>query len=172
MIHLLLGGARSGKSRRALELARRSGARRVVFLATAERMDAEMRRRIAAHRRERPAAWTTIETSRRVPESLERLPLRTTVVLDCLTLWVARLVSDRAPDAMILGTVDRFLRAVRARRLRLYAVSNEVGSGVVPPSRLGRRFQDALGAVNARVAAAADRVELMVAGLPLTVKGR
>lgn len=171
MIHLILGGARSGKSRRALELARRSGQRKVFFLATAERMDGEMRRRIAAHRKERPAGWTTIEESRKVPDRLAVLPAGSMVVLDCVTLWVARLVSDRARAASIPDAIDALCATVRRRRLRLVAVSNEVGSGVVPPSRLGRKFQDALGAANTRLATAASRVELMVAGLPLKLKG-
>ena len=169
MIHLILGGARSGKSRRALALVK--GKPRVYFFATAEPMDAEMRTRIAAHRRERPAGWTTVEESRRVAERLMRLPARSIVILDCLTLWVARLISDRAGLDRILAAVDAIGRAVRTRRLTLVVVSNEVGSGVVPPTRLGRVFQDALGAANARLANRADRVELMVAGLPLTVKG-
>lgn len=168
---LILGGARSGKSRRALNLVRRSGQRRVVFLATAERMDAEMRHRIAAHRRERPVGWTTIEESRRVPERLMALPVGSTVILDCVTLWIARLVSDRSRHVVISAAVDALCTAVHKRRLRLVAVSNEVGSGVVPPSRLGREFQDALGAANVQLAAAATRVELMVAGLPLKLKG-
>ena len=130
-----------------------------------------MRTRIAAHRRERPAGWTTVEESRRVAERLMRLPARSIVILDCLTLWVARLISDRAGLDRILAAVDAIGRAVRTRRLTLVVVSNEVGSGVVPPTRLGRVFQDALGAANARLANRADRVELMVAGLPLTVKG-
>ena len=169
MLTLLLGGARSGKSRRALALAGTRG--RVVFLATAQRRDGEMRRRIAAHRRERPARWTTLEESRRVPERLARVPAGATVILDCVTLWVARLVTDGVRDPAVLAAVDRLVAAVRARRLRLIAVSNEVGSGVVPPTRLGRRFQDTLGAVNARLARAANRVELLVAGLPVRVKG-
>lgn len=170
MIHLILGGARSGKSRRALELARRSRRRPVAFLATAERIDAEMRARIAAHRRERPAGWKTIEESRLVPGRLVALPAGTIVVLDCVTLWIGRLVSDRGNLAAVLAAVDALAAAVRRRRLTLIAVSNEVGSGVVPPTRLGRVFQDALGAANTRLAAAATRVELMVAGLPVRLK--
>lgn len=169
MIILLLGGARSGKSRRALALAAKR--RRVVFVATAQRSDAEMRRRIAAHRRERPAGWTTIEVSRNVPDRLVDLPRGATVILDCVTLLVGRLVADRKPDAAILDAADRLIGIAKRRKLRLIAVSNEVGSGVVPPTRLGRRFQDVLGAVNARLAAAAGRVELLVAGIPVRVKG-
>ena len=169
MITLLLGGARSGKSRRAVALA---GTRRgVIFIATAQRSDAELRARITAHRRERPAGWRTIEEPRRVPDRLAGIPRGSTVILDCVTLWIARLVTDRAPEAAILAAVDRLIATVRTRSLRMVAVSNEVGSGVVPPTRLGRRFQDLLGAVNTRIAGASGRVELLVAGIPVRVKG-
>lgn len=169
MIILLLGGARSGKSRRAVALAPRRG--RVVFVATAQRSDGEMRARIAAHRRERPRTWTTLEAARDVAGRLAELPRGTTVILDCVTLMVGRLVADRAIDTAILDAVERLIAVVRRRRLRLIAVTNEVGSGVVPPTRMGRRFQDVLGAVNARLAQAATRVELLVAGIPVRVKG-
>ena len=92
------------------------------------------------------------------------------MIVDCLTLWIGRLTSDRVTANAILHRTEQLCRTVRARRLRLIAVSNEVGSGVVPPTQLGRRFQDVLGQVNQRVAAAAQRVELMVAGLPLRLK--
>jgi len=170
VLTLILGGARSGKSRRALTIVRRTPRARVFFLATAERMDGEMRRRITAHRRERPTGWITIEESRHVPKRVEALPVGSTVILDCVTLWIARLVSDRVSPVHIHAAVDALCTAVRHRRLRLFAVSNEVGSGVVPPSRLGRAFQDVLGATNAQLAKAATRVELMVAGLPVTIK--
>ena len=169
MITLILGGARSGKSSRALQLARRSR-KPVYFLATAEPADRELRRRIALHRRQRPASWRTIEESRRIPQRLAAVPRGATVIVDCLTLWIGRLTSDRVTANAILHRTEQLCRTVRARRLRLIAVSNEVGSGVVPPTQLGRSFQDVLGQVNQRVAAAAQRVELMVAGLPLRLK--
>ncbi len=169
MIHLLLGGARSGKSRRAVALAGKRSS--VVFFATASPRDGEMRSRIAAHRRERPAGWRTIEESRSVPDRLAALAPGTTVILDCVTLWIARLMTDRIPDRAILTAVDRLVAVARFRRLRLIAVSNEVGSGVVPPTPAGRRFQDLLGAVNARLARTAGRVELLVAGVAVAVKG-
>ncbi len=169
MITLLLGGARSGKSRRAVTLAAKQA--RVTFLATAQRSDGEMRARIRAHRVGRPVGWTTIEESRRVPERLATLPRGSTVIVDCVTLWIARLTTDGARDTVILDAADRLIDTIRTRKFRAIAVSNEVGSGVVPVTRLGRRFQDLLGAVNARLAAAATRVELLVAGIPVRIKG-
>ena len=168
MITLILGGVRSGKSTRAVELARRSRGR-VWFIATARRRDREMCRRIAAHRRQRPAAWRTIEESRRVPEKLAALPRGATAVLDCVTLWIGGLAATASPER-ISGRVAALLAAVRRRRLRLVAVSNEVGSGVIPPTRLGRKFEDALGAANTAIAAKAQRVELMIAGIPIALK--
>lgn len=170
MITLLLGGVRSGKSTRALALGGKRPRCRVFFLATASPSDREMARRIAAHRRERPRSWITIEESRGIPEALARIPLGSVVILDCLTLWIARLLSDRMDSARILARAGELCRIVRARRLSLIAVSNEVGSGVVPPTTLGRSYRDLLGAVNAAIASKADRVELMVAGLPVRIK--
>jgi adenosylcobinamide kinase/adenosylcobinamide-phosphate guanylyltransferase len=170
LITLLLGGARSGKSTRALALGRRSPRCRVIFLATAQPSDREMRRRISAHRKERPRSWTTIEESRRVPEILARLPRGSTVILDCLTLWIARLLYDRLDSKTVLARVGEACRIAKVRRLNLIAVSNEVGSGVVPPTASGRAYRDLLGAVNATVAAKASRVELMVAGIPVRIK--
>jgi adenosyl cobinamide kinase/adenosyl cobinamide phosphate guanylyltransferase len=126
--------------------------------------------RIAAHRRERPRSWKTVEEPRRVAEALARLPRGSTVILDCLTLWIARLLSDRLDSAVILARVQDLCRVVRTRGLCLIAVSNEVGSGVVPPTASGRTFRDLLGAANAAVAAKASRVELMVAGIPVLIK--
>lgn len=105
-----------------------------------------------------------------MPEALARIPAGSTVVLDCLTLWIARLLCDRLKPAVVLARADRACLIAKTRRLNLIAVSNEVGSGVVPPSVSGRAYRDLLGAVNATVAARAGRVELMVAGLPITVK--
>jgi adenosylcobinamide kinase/adenosylcobinamide-phosphate guanylyltransferase len=165
----VLGGARSGKSRFAID-AQPSGAR-VTFLATAQAGDADMAARIACHRAERPPHWRTVEE----PYDLV-LQLRTccadadAVVVDCLTLWVSNLMLRGDADAWIVKQGEE-LAALLAQGLALVTlVSNEVGEGVHPPTEDGRRFRDLLGTVNQRVAAAAERVVLMVAGLPLTVK--
>lgn len=170
MITLLLGGVRSGKSRRAVALAARARGP-VWFLATARRSDAEMRRRIAAHRRERPAGWRTVEEPVRVPETLARMPRASTVILDCVTVWIGGLVWRRVPADAILDRVRAVSATARKRRLNLIVVSNEAGSGVIAPTRAGRAFAEVLGSANQILAGAAGRVEWLVAGIPVVVKG-
>lgn len=169
MLTLILGGVRSGKSRHAAELARRRPGRAVYFLATARPRDPEMRRRILAHRKSRPQLWKTVEECRKVPERLGRIPAGSTVILDCATLWVARLLMDRWGAERILESARKLALAAR-RRLNLIVVSNEVGSGVIPPSPLGRKYQDVLGEVNALLAGEAERVVLMTAGIARRIK--
>jgi adenosylcobinamide kinase/adenosylcobinamide-phosphate guanylyltransferase len=167
--HLILGGARSGKSRFAIQ--GWSPSARRVLVATAEAGDADMVARIARHRDERGRDWRTIEEPRALAACLASLAGRAdVVVVDCLTLWVAnRLLLGDADDA-ILGEAQG-VAAIAGRHLYdLALVSNEVGEGVHPPTEDGRRFRDLLGLVNQAVAAACDRVTLMVAGLPLSVK--
>jgi adenosylcobinamide kinase / adenosylcobinamide-phosphate guanylyltransferase len=165
----LLGGARSGKSSLAVELARRwTGP--VTFIATGEPGDAEMAERIRAHQRERPAEWATVEAPLEVREAFERIPLDTAVVLDCLSLWVANLLA-RGDEVHEIEAESAAASALAAsRRSVTVAVSNEVGLGVVPASELGRRYRDVLGRVNARWAADAEHAAFVVAGrsLPLS----
>lgn len=168
MLTLLLGGARSGKSALALQLAAETG-RRVLFVATAEALDEEMRARIERHRRERPACWETMEEPLRVAERLAGLTGYDTVVLDCLTLLVSNLLVQEGPDAA-RAEVEALARALPAREGQVLVVTNEVGLGVVPATDLGRRFRDLLGEANRRLAQTADRVLLLVAGLPLELK--
>lgn len=169
MLTVLLGGARSGKSALAEELGRRSG-RRVAFVATCPRIpgDADLAGRIARHRADRPADWTTIE---------EELDLAAAIdaggdgflIVDCLTLWVANLQFDgRAPEA-ILDASERALAAVARRTGDTVVVSNEVGQGIVPADAGTREYRDLLGRVNRAWVTAADRALLLVAGraLPL-----
>jgi adenosylcobinamide kinase / adenosylcobinamide-phosphate guanylyltransferase len=167
---LVLGGARSGKSRYAVEQARQmSGS--VAFLATAHAGDGDMAARIARHRAERPSAWRTIEEPLDVAAACRRAAAaHDLIVVDCVTVWVANLMERGDDDAAVLAAADDLAKLARERVASIVLVSNEVGEGVHPPSALGRRFRDLLGSVNQRLAAAADRVILMVAGLPLTVK--
>jgi len=165
----ILGGARSGKSRFALSgLAARA---RVAYVATAEPRDADMAARIARHRAERPSHWTTVEAPRDlIPRLGEALGAADTVVVDCLTLWVANLMLRGDGDEAILKEADALAALVAAPRADLRVVSNEAGLGVHPATADGLRFRDLLGVVNQRVAAAAPRVVLMVAGLPHVLK--
>jgi adenosylcobinamide kinase / adenosylcobinamide-phosphate guanylyltransferase len=155
---LLLGGARSGKSALAVEIAGRWGGP-VTFVATAEAGDEEMAARIARHRAERPAAWRTVEEPLRLLDAIEEAPAGDLLVVDCLTLWVSNLLprDAGAPAAEVAA-------ALAARPGPAVVVSNEVGMGIVPDHPLGRAFRDALGAVNTTFAERAERAALLVAG--------
>ncbi len=169
---LILGGVRSGKSREALRLAAAMPrGSRGAFLATAQALDGDMEARIARHRAERPAGWATLEEPYDVVAACESLAGRVdVVVLDCVTLWVANLLLRGDEEKGIMAAADRLADFLADRRFSLIIVSNEVGAGVHPPTEVGLQFRDALGSVNQRIAAAADRVSLMVAGLPMTIK--
>ncbi|HUU54296.1 MAG TPA: bifunctional adenosylcobinamide kinase/adenosylcobinamide-phosphate guanylyltransferase [Armatimonadota bacterium] len=172
---LVLGGVRSGKSAFALSLAERKG-ERVLFLATAEALDEEMRDRIERHRRDRPDHWRTVEAPAGAGETLRAEAGDADVVLlDCLGFLVANLMGEHTEDAAALEArveteIDSLLAAYDAGTATLIVVSNEVGMGVVPPYPSGRVFRDALGRANQRLARAADRVYWMVAGMPVEVK--
>jgi len=162
---LILGGARSGKTSLALRRAE-AGPGRLVMIATAEALDDEMAERIARHRAERGPEWRTIEASLELAEALEGLAADEVAVVDCLTLWLSNLMhAERDVDA----ETARLIAALAGRAVIL--VSNEVGLGIVPETALGRRFRDAAGRMNQAVAAAADHVLLVAAGLPLVLKG-
>lgn len=166
-VTLVLGGARSGKSRFAEDLAAASGLAR-TYVATAEVWDDEMRERIAHHRARRDGTWTTVDAPLDLPEALPAASGRDRIVLvDCLTLWLSNvMLAGRDVEAAI----DALLAALAAISGPAILVSNEVGSGIVPDTRLGRDFRDHQGRLNQRVAAIADRVKLVVAGLPLDLK--
>ena len=165
----VLGGARSGKSRFAVDSHRATT--RVTFLATAQAHDADMASRIARHRAERPAQWHTVEEPYDLVARLrERGADADVVIVDCLTLWVSNLMLRGEADDWIVKQGDELAAQLSLCESAVTLVSNEVGEGVHPPTAEGRRFRDLLGFVNQRVAAAAERVVLMVAGVPLTVK--
>jgi len=195
---LVLGGARSGKSDFAQRLAARLGGDRVLFVATAEAADREMARRIAAHRRARPAAWRTVEAPRAAGEALRRhLGDCRAVVVDCLTLLVSNVLlaaagvprEPEAPgrahgagaaiteevaaaaEAAAREEVEALVAASREAGVPVIVVSNEVGWGLVPSTPLARLYRDLLGRANQVVAAHAGTVYLLVAGIPLVVKG-
>ena len=163
---LVLGGARSGKSRYAESLVTALPAP-WIYVATAEARDAEMAERIAAHQARRGAGWRTLETPRDVVGALSAHGT-TPLLVDCLTLWLANaLLASADVDAEI----ERLEAALEQASAPLVLVANEVGFGIVPDNALGRRFRDLQGLLNQRIAARADRVVLVVAGLPLTIKG-
>ena len=163
---LILGGARSGKSRYAEGLITALPGP-WIYVATAEARDSEMAERIAAHRARRGTGWTTIEAPRDLAGALAAHG-KTPVLVDCLTLWLSNvLLADADVDAEI-AQLEGSLAHVAAP---IVLVANEVGFGIVPDNALGRRFRDLQGLLNQRIAARADRVILVVAGLPLTMKG-
>jgi len=164
---LVLGGARSGKSRYAEELAR-SARGKVVYIATGRAGDEEMRRRIAEHRRLRDRNWTTLEAPIELAHALKALEPGGPALVDCLTLWLSNVMLAKRD---LVKDCDALVAALGACRAPVIAVSNEVGQGVVPDTPLGRAFRDAQGILNQRVAAIADRVVLTAAGLPLVLKG-
>ena len=172
---LVIGGARSGKSRHAEALARGTGLER-VYLATATAWDDEMRARIALHRDGRAAdGWRTVEEPLALVDALHREAAPGRVVLvDCLTLWLTNVMLGAAPEAA-QGAVEEACAGLAAAVPGLAGpalfVSNEVGWGIVPDNRLARDFRDAQGRLNQRMAEACGRVVLVAAGLPLALKG-
>jgi adenosylcobinamide kinase/adenosylcobinamide-phosphate guanylyltransferase len=172
MVTLVLGGVRSGKSRYAQQLAERGND--VLFVATAEvRDDAEMRAKIERHRSERPAHWKTVEEPIELARILaEPCEGSRVVLIDCLTIFAANLLERFGEETTAdHAEVEALCAALLHARCSVILVSNEVGSGVVPAYALGRRFRDLVGEINQRVAAVADNVLFMVAGLPMVLKG-
>lgn len=170
---LILGGVRSGKSSYAQRLA--ASGERVLFVATAEARDQEMKARIEAHQRARPPSWDTLEEPIDFVAALTPLLHRyDTVLLDCLTMWVSNLLLSGPETASargdILSEAQRLLDLCCKGDASWIVVSNEVGLGVVPSTELGRVYSDELGRVNQLVAAEADEVYFMAAGLPLQIK--
>jgi adenosylcobinamide kinase / adenosylcobinamide-phosphate guanylyltransferase len=165
---VLVGGARSGKSRLAVEMGTKWGGH-VVVIVTAEARDDDMAERIKRHRADRPAEWDTVEEPLDLEKALGAVPADALALVDCLTLWVSNLVEKGLEDPEIEKLARRSAAAAAARAADTIVVSNEVGSGIVPANALARRFQDLLGRVNSIWVDASDRAALIVAGqvLPL-----
>ena len=162
-VTLLLGGARSGKSRIAEQLVTSSPGQ-VALIATAEARDQEMAERIQRHREARPEGWLVVEEPLDLSGAIERLPAGTRVVIDCLTLWVSNLIEQGLDDEAVEASARAAAAVVQAHSADSVVVSNEVGSGIVPANTLARRYRDLLGRVNSIWAEGADHVLLSVAG--------
>ena len=165
---LVIGGARSGKSRHAQALAEGLAPRR-LFIATAQPFDNEMRDRIAHHQADRDSSWTTVEAPIALPAAIRAHGNGAQVVLvDCLTLWLSNLLlADADPDA----AGDDLIAATAAASAPIVFVTSEVGYGIVPDNALARRFRDAAGRLNQCLAATCDATDLVVAGIPLRLRG-
>lgn len=171
---LITGGARSGKSDFARHLAEETG-KRVLFCATAQALDDEMRARIEAHKMSRPTAWETLEASTGVAPHLSLICSKCDVILiDCITLLVANCLGDGNPpdeaEKRAAAEIDALISLMSRRECSYILVTNEVGLGIVPDNPLARLYRDVLGNANRVLAACADEVYLMTAGLPLRLK--
>ena len=178
---LITGGVRSGKSRFAQELAQRLG-QPVLFVATAEAGDEEMRQRIEEHRRARPSAWRTLEAPTCVGQHIvQEIGSAQVVIIDCVTLLVSNVLSqfidptsahidDSLAEKAVTHEINELIDGLNRVAASFIIVTNEVGMGLVPDNKLGRTYRDLLGKANQRLAERADEVYLMVAGLPVRVK--
>ena len=168
MITFILGGARSGKSRHAQQLTEAAASGRVL-IATAQALDDEMAARIQRHIEDRDESWTTIEEPLNICDRLLRgIDQNHAVLVDCLTLWLSNLMHAGLD---VDADTKRLVQTLEKVSHPLTLVSNEVGMGIVPASRIGRDFRDLQGQLNQAVAAVCDRVEFVAAGIPLTLKG-
>ncbi len=166
----ITGGARSGKSDFALELAQRFPGRK-AYLATAQALDEEMAERIQKHKRNRPQDWQTLEEPLQVAKVLkERTDHFSVILLDCLTLWISNAMMAKWDPTKILREANRLLKVCQGTKCSLIIVSNEVGLGIVPDNPSARIFRDLSGSIHQKVARQADEVYFMVNGLPLQLK--
>jgi adenosylcobinamide kinase/adenosylcobinamide-phosphate guanylyltransferase len=171
---LILGGARSGKSRYAVKLAKEFSSRkklRVAFIATATWQDQEMKGRIRLHKTQRPRKWKLIEEGKDISACLSKLEGRyQVVIIDCLGFFISNLLMNNSKDKEIEKRIKALIDTIKRVKHIVILVSNEVGSGVVPTNPLARRFRDLLGLANQRLAKKADEVIFLQAGIPLKLK--
>ncbi|MBI4711800.1 MAG: bifunctional adenosylcobinamide kinase/adenosylcobinamide-phosphate guanylyltransferase [Planctomycetes bacterium] len=168
---LISGGCRSGKSRYAVEMARQINSPKTVYIATLCFKDAEMDERIKKHKQSRPAEWQTVEEDKNIEQVIINLRgLAEVVIIDCLTVFTSNLMLELQEHKAVIQKAENLLKVIKDSDLTTIMVTNEVGSGIVPDTPLGREFRDLAGGVNQMAAREADEVYLMVAGIPLKVK--
>lgn len=168
-ITFILGGARSGKSRYALKLAKEYS--KIAFIATCEPLDSEMKKRIELHRKNRPLNWQTFEQPQCVSRLLKQIGNKyEMIVIDCLTLLVSNMLLKGNPEAAIENEVKKILSTLNKNRAKAILVSNEVGLGIIPDNKLGRDFRDIAGRINQGVAEESDEVFFIVSGIPWRIK--
>lgn len=166
-LSFILGGASSGKSAFAEGLVKQSGAAK-VYLATAEVYDTEMEAKVAAHLAMRGEGWRTIEAPRDLDDALNSVKAEEVLLLDCATMWLS---NHMMAESDLAAATEGLVSALKTCKGRVVVVSNEVGMGVVPDNALARKFRDAQGKLNQRLAREADLVVFVVAGLPSVLKG-
>lgn len=176
MIHLILGGARSGKSSFALEQVKalaKASSKKVTFVATATSLDAEMSARIERHKSERPATWKLVEVPLELAKSIQALhqqDQQQIILIDCLTLWLNnQLFTNPTQDFKVL--FSELIKVLEDSHCDIFLVSNEVGLGVIPMGEISRQFVDQAGWLNQAIATVANKVTFVAAGLPMTLKG-
>lgn len=170
----ILGGARSGKSAYALELAESIAGER-LYIATAEALDKEMAERIKKHKKERGNNWTTIEEPIHVADVIRDNKKHDVILLDCITIWLSNLMSRKSgvrsqKSEVIYKNINHLASACRNSKANIIVVSNEVGLGIVPDNPLARQFRDIAGYANQKIAAAADEVYFVVSGMAMKMK--
>ena len=169
---LVIGGCRSGKSRHALNLALSMEGDKKFFLATCVPQDDEMQLRVANHREERGDDWKTVEAPLHLSEAIfQNAQSGSVVLVDCLTLWVNNLMMENEDIKYADEKITELINAVQTAHGPVVLVSNEVGTGIVPENKLARAYRDLVGSVNQAVARVVDRVDMVVAGIPVTIKG-
>ncbi|MCK5835950.1 MAG: bifunctional adenosylcobinamide kinase/adenosylcobinamide-phosphate guanylyltransferase [Desulfobacula sp.] len=172
-ITLVIGGCRSGKSSFALDAANGIPGDKKIFLATSVPTDPEMDKRVVRHQAERGKDWQTIEEPVMIHGVIEKTSKTAHVILvDCLTLWTSNLLFREYDEARIMEATQLLIAALEGSSCPVFLVSNEVGYGIVPENALARQFRDFAGLVNQKIAAAADRVVMTVAGIDLQIKPR
>jgi adenosylcobinamide kinase/adenosylcobinamide-phosphate guanylyltransferase len=167
----IIGGARSGKSRFALDYANRHFSKK-LYLATCEVLDEEMAQRVENHKKMRGPEWLTIEEPVNIVERIGQFWEKGEVILiDCLTLWLSNLLMRGESDKNIIDEIVSLIKAIKNNQTSFILVSNEVGMGIVPADPMSRRFRDLQGMANQKFAEASDILIFMVSGIPMVLKG-
>ncbi|MFH0771677.1 MAG: bifunctional adenosylcobinamide kinase/adenosylcobinamide-phosphate guanylyltransferase [Candidatus Omnitrophota bacterium] len=167
---LITGGARSGKSTYAQNLAKPLKGK-IIYIATAEALDEEMKKRVSLHKKSRPKDWLVIEEPLEVLSAVKKLPKeRIVIILDCLTLLISNLIFKGLSDNKICANIKAIAEALKRKAEFSIVVTNEVGSGIVPGSALARRFRDIQGTANQIMGKCADEVYLLVSSIPVKIK--
>jgi adenosylcobinamide kinase/adenosylcobinamide-phosphate guanylyltransferase len=167
---LVVGGCRSGKSSHALHMAERIPGQK-IFIATCIPQDKEMEQRVFRHRQQRSSVWETLEVPVSLPETINKNSVKKNVILvDCLTLWINNLILKDDKPKGIDTHIQKLVQSIEKVECPVILVSNEVGTGIVPENKLARLFRDVAGFTNQKVAAVADQVIWMVAGIPVKIK--